>query len=119
MGGDGSEDGDGRGGDIRVGEVKVGANSDADRLPEVGGKAGGSNEVEGELFADRRGRGGNDLLASGFRERGDVFSGGRLLEGLEEGAGLAEGVVRSEIGLDLGEEDVHVSELGLGFGKFE
>ena len=38
---------------------------------------------------------------------GGVAAGGGLLEGLEEGAGLAEGIVGAEVGLDLGEEDVH------------
>lgn len=109
VGGDGGEDGKGGGGDVGVGEVKVGADARADGLPEVGGEAGGPDEVEGQLLAHGGGRGGDDLLDGGLGDDGDVTAGRGLLERLEEGAGLAEGVVGAEVGLDLCEEDVHRS----------
>jgi len=90
--------------------VEVGADAIADRLPEVGGEAGGVDEVEGELLADGGGRGGNDFLDNSLGDDGDVATRGGLLEGLEEGARLAEGVVRAEVDLDLGKEDVHCAD---------
>lgn len=107
VGGDGGEYGERGGGDVGVGEVEVAADAGADGLPEVGGEAGGADEVEGELLAHGGGRGGDDLLDGGLGDDGDVAAGGGVLERLEEGAGLAEGVVGAEVGLDLGEDDVH------------
>lgn len=76
VGGDGGEDGDGGGGYVGVGEVEIGANAGADGIPEVGGEAGGADEVEGELLADGGGGGCDDLLAGRFGDGGDVAAGG-------------------------------------------
>lgn len=105
--GDGGQDGHGGGGHVWVREVEVVADAAADRLPEVRRQPRGADEVEGQLLADG-GRGGrHDLLHGGLRDHGGVAARRRLLERLEEGPGLAEGVVGAEVGLDLGEEDVH------------
>ncbi|KAL6292980.1 hypothetical protein ACE6H2_001122 [Prunus campanulata] len=50
VGGDGSEDGDDDGADIRVREVEIDQNSEAN------GEAGGANEIKGKLFANDGGR---------------------------------------------------------------
>ena len=107
MGREGGEDGDCRGGDVRVREIEIGANAGDDGVPEVGGETSGADEIEGELFGDGGGRGSDDFFDGGFGEDGNVATGGGLLEGLEESSGLAEGVVGSEVGLDLSVEDVH------------
>jgi len=87
--------------------VEVGADVAANGLPEVGGEA---DEVKGELLADNEGGGGDYFLDSSLGDDGDVATHGGLLEGLEEGAKLA------EVSLDLGEEDVHCAD---GFREFE
>ena len=79
--------------------MEVGADVITNGLPEVGGEVGGADEVEGKLLADGRGGGGDDFLDGSL---GDVATCGELLEGLEEGARLAEGVVGAKVGLDLG-----------------
>lgn len=68
VGGDGGEDGDGGGSNVRVGEVEVVSDSGADGFPEVGGEARGADEVECELFGDGGGGGGDDLFDGGFGE---------------------------------------------------
>lgn len=108
VGGEGGEEGEGGGGDVGVGEVEVGAEGGEGGVPEVRGEAGdGAEEVERELLADGGGGGGEDLVDGGLGHGGHVAAGGGLLEGLEEGAGLAEGVARPEVRLDLGDQDVH------------
>lgn len=108
MGREGSEDGDGCGGDFGVGKLEIVAYTDANGVPEVGSEAGGADEVECELFGHSGGRRGNDFLNGGLGEDGYVAARGGLLEGLEESAGLAESVVGPEVRLDLSEEDVHL-----------
>lgn len=119
VGRDGGEEGDGGGGDVRVGEVEVGYDAGDDGVPEVGGKTrGGADEIECELFTDGGGGGGDNLFDGGFGDDGGVAAGGGLLESLEKGAGLTESVVGTEVGLDLGEEYVHFSFLGVSHFNF-
>lgn len=107
VGGDGGEDGDSGGGDIGVGEVKIGADASANCLPEVGSETGGTNKVKGKLFGDGGGGRGDDLFDGGFGKDGDVAASSGLLESLEESARLAEGIVGAEVRLDLSEQNVH------------
>lgn len=108
MGGEGGEDGDGSGGDVRVREVEIVTDADADCVPEIGSEARGADEVEGELLGHGGGRSRHDFLHCGFGQHRDVSPRGGLLERLEESASLAERIVRTEVGLDLGEENVHL-----------
>lgn len=103
VGGDGGEDGDGCGGDIRVGEVKIGADAGANCLPEVGSETSGTNKVKGKLFGDGGGGRRDDLLDGRFGKDGNVAASSRLLESLEESARLTEGIVGAEVRLDLSE----------------
>lgn len=103
VGGDGSEDGDGCGGDIGVGEVKVGADAGANCLPEVGSETSGTNKVKGKLFGDGGGGRRDDLFDGRFGKDGNVAASSGLLESLEESARLAEGIVGAEVRLDLSE----------------
>lgn len=52
MGGEGGEDGNSGGCHIGIGELKVGADPEADSVPEIGGETGGADEIEGEFFGD-------------------------------------------------------------------
>ncbi|KAL6275122.1 hypothetical protein ACE6H2_018723 [Prunus campanulata] len=102
VGGDGSEDGDDGGGDVRVREVEIDENSEAD------GEAGGANEIKGKLFANGGGRRGDDLFENEFGNDGYVAAVCKLLEGLKERVGLAKSVVAAEVHLDLSKEYVHL-----------
>lgn len=94
MGWDGGEERDSGSGDVGVGEFEVGFDAGGDRVPEIGGQPrGGPDEVEGEFFAHGGGWGGHDLVHGRASDHGGVSPSGRLLEGLQQGAGLTEGVV--------------------------
>lgn len=107
MGGEGGENGNSGGGDVRVHEVEIVADAGDDGIPEIGGETRGTDEIEGELFGDGGGRRSYDFFDGGFGEDGNVASGGGLLKGLEESSGLTECIVGSEVRLDLREEYVH------------
>lgn len=66
--------------------MEIGLDAEEDGLVEVGGEAGGAEEIECKLFGDGGGGRGDDVVAGGFRDGGDVASGGGLLKRLEEGA---------------------------------
>nr|POE75359.1 hypothetical protein CFP56_19075 [Quercus suber] len=88
-------------------KIEIGVNADDDGVPEIGGETSGADEIEGKLFGDGGGKGSDDFFDGGFGEDGNVATGSKLLKGLEESSGLAEGVVGAEVGLDPSVEDVH------------
>ena len=87
-----------RGGDIGVGEVKIGADAGANYLPEVGSETSGTNKVKGKLFGDGGGERRDDLFDGRFGKKNVTVSSG-LLESLEESSGLAESIVGAEVRL--------------------